>query len=102
MPAQFIEETKQSRTPRTPVVHRICLWQKHFKGVSTGDLSCFFGDPNQFYQVGDSVILEEYDPDKNQYTGLTFTATISYISVWLIPRMSGRKPGKVVVVSFKF
>ena len=54
---------------RMPMVHDLKAWPKPFAASKTGIKPFEVRLNDRGYQVGDIIVLFEYDPDKEQYTG---------------------------------
>ena len=62
--------------------HKLKTWPKFFQAV-WDDLKSFeirFND--RAYEVGDRLLLEEFDPDRNVYTGRVISAAVSYLTAF--------------------
>jgi Domain of unknown function (DUF3850) len=61
--------------------HRLKCWPEFFEpikvGIKTHDLRR--SDDRDFH-VGDRLLLEEYDPEKQSYTGRTLVVRVTYIT----------------------
>jgi hypothetical protein len=59
--------------------HEVKAWPPYFESTVTGH-KCFDLRLNdRAYKVGDFLLLREWDPDIQSYTGRNATAQISYI-----------------------
>jgi ASC-1-like (ASCH) protein len=74
--------------------HRLKTWPMIFKEVKAGNktFEVRFNDRN--FQVGDTLILEEYLPTNGNYTGDRVTKRVTYI---LEGDKFGVQPGYVVM-----
>ena len=61
-------------------IHKLKIWPTYFNAVYNGfkDFEHRINDRN--YQIGDVLILQEYNPDTNEYTGKELSKRIKYIS----------------------
>lgn len=62
---------------REPVIHRLKVSPCYFKSLVSGDKTFEIRLDDRGYQVGDTVILCEYD--QNNYTGRELKGIITYI-----------------------
>lgn len=64
---------------RDPIFHELKSHKFFFKYFLT-DIKCYeIRKKDRDYQIGDVLILKEYDPEKNDYTGRMCTREIVYI-----------------------
>lgn len=61
-----------------PVVHNLKTWPAYFSAVCLGSKNFECRKDDRGFNVGDTLILHEYDPD-NGYTGGQVTKAITYI-----------------------
>lgn len=61
------------------MVHELKTWPEYFKAIEDGrkNFEVRYNDRN--FQVGDTLILQEYDPDKKRFTGEWERRIVSYI-----------------------
>lgn len=59
-------------------VHHIKTWTPFFKEVKTGVKSFEVRFNDRDYKVGDTLILDDFDPDKQMYTGDWTAKLITY------------------------
>jgi hypothetical protein len=82
---QFIEWTKAQTLvhdeARESVQHRVKSWpqffQPIFEGLKTHDLR---RKDDRDYRVGDTMLLMEYDPRSESYTGRELEVRITYVT----------------------
>lgn len=55
------------------------LWPKYFKEVIAGNKTFELRLNDRNFLVGDIVTLNEYDPDKKEYTGEKLQVVITYV-----------------------
>ncbi len=71
----------QSDRARPRMEHKVKSWPSFFEatlsGAKTHDVRRM---SDRDYQVGDTLRLMEFDPDKNQYTGRELCVRITYIT----------------------
>lgn len=60
-------------------VHILKIWPKYFGPIKQGDKTFEVRKNDRNYQVGDCVVLREYNPEKDVYTGGVICAVITYI-----------------------
>lgn len=63
-----------------PVTHELKSWTMFYKDIITGDRTSdirYNGDRR--FKVGDFLLLKEWDPVANVYTGREHTVKITYI-----------------------
>ncbi len=56
------------------------LWKEYFDAVVTGDKKAEFRLGDTDIQPGDTLILEEWDKDKKEYTGRSTEKRVTYVS----------------------
>lgn len=59
--------------------HRLKTWSSYYDAVNTGAKSFELRVNDRNFQVGDTIVLEEYNPETTSYTGRSLTRTIGYI-----------------------
>jgi len=59
--------------------HKIKAWPEYFKPVKAGIKNFEVRENDRNYAVGDILIIDEYDPETNTYTGDSCTRKITYI-----------------------
>lgn len=61
------------------MTHALKTWPEYFKEVSSGNKKFEVRKNDRPFKVGDTLILQEYDPQSKQYTGNELTFKIAYI-----------------------
>ena len=62
-------------------VHKVKSWTSFFQAFRTGAKKHDMRDlKDRVYKVGDTLILQEYDPFKGEYTGEELSMKITYIT----------------------
>ena len=61
------------------MAHALKTWPEYFKECTSGKKNFEVRKADRPFQVGDTVILHEYDPERKQYTGYKFKFQIGYI-----------------------
>lgn len=64
---------------QTRAVHELKTWPAYFAAVRRGDKPFDIRKNDRDFEVGDTVILQEFDPDQDAYTGQTETRTIRFL-----------------------
>lgn len=59
--------------------HELKIWPEYFEAVTAGQLRGCARRHDRDYEVGDIVILKEYNPVTYEYTGQFTCKRISYI-----------------------
>ena len=59
--------------------HELKIWPACFRAVEDGQKPFDVREHDRDYDVGDALILREYDPDTEQYTGRSATRWVSYL-----------------------
>lgn len=63
------------------MMHELKCWPRYFEPVSNGSKPFEIRLNDRGYQVGDTLLLREWDPDSERYTGRAHhTPPISYIA----------------------
>ncbi|RSK37485.1 ASCH/PUA domain-containing protein [Hymenobacter metallilatus] len=63
----------------TPSTHELKVWPACFAAVENGTKPFDVRENDRYFQVGDMVLLREYEPESEQYSGRTTTRWISYV-----------------------
>ena len=58
--------------------HKIKVWPSYFDSILSGDKTFEVRKDDRNYQVGDSLMLYEWSPETNDYTGLFAKFNIIY------------------------
>lgn len=61
-------------------IHKLKTWTGYYQAVFDGVKTFEIRLNDRDYRVGDDLILEEYEPDKERYTGRKCRAKITYIT----------------------
>jgi len=61
-------------------IHTLKIWQEYYSQVISGNKKFEIRNNDRDFQVGDVLILQEYDPDVDSYTGEMVSAKITYIT----------------------
>jgi hypothetical protein len=68
---------------RTPAedwrVHRLKCWPTYFREILLGHKHTEFRARDRDFQVGDILVLREYDPEKNEYSGRELQRRVTYL-----------------------
>jgi hypothetical protein len=67
-------------------IHTLKTWPQYYKAIIDGVKTFQLRKDDRNFSVGDVLVLQEFDPDKNQYTG-------EMISVDVIYKVDGGKFG---------
>lgn len=87
--------------PNAPRNHRLKCWP-HFYGQLCGGIKSFeIRKDDRGFRVGDSLSLEEYDPETDQYSGRGYNGTITYILRGEEAEQFGVQPGYCVLSLWK-
>lgn len=62
------------------MTHEVKVWPEYFDAIKRGDKTFEIRRNDRDYQVGDTLILKEFDPIKRQYTGNSIKAQITYLT----------------------
>lgn len=77
--------------------HDLKTWPRAFQAVMDGDKSFEFRKDDRGFLVGDTLLLREYDPAIEQYTGRKTRVVVAYILRGGIHGL----PNEYVVMSIK-
>jgi len=61
------------------MIHRLKTWPDEFMAIVSGDNTFEYRLNDRGFKCGDCLILEEYDPKTDEYTGMQVTREITYI-----------------------
>ena len=64
---------------RAPMVHELKCWPEYYDAVERGDKPFEIRKWDRPYQVGDTLLLQEYDPEKQDYTGRQIKRKVTYL-----------------------
>lgn len=59
--------------------HDLKCWPEFFDAIASGIKTFDLRNNDRNFQVGDSLLLHEYDPTQSKYTGRFLERRISYI-----------------------
>lgn len=59
--------------------HELKTWKKYFAAIFQHQKDFEVRKDDRNYQVGDELLLKEWDEDKNEYTGREILVYVSYI-----------------------
>jgi ASC-1-like (ASCH) protein len=59
--------------------HNLKTWPEYFRSVWDGSKTFEVRKSDRNFKVGDSMILQEWDPSLKEYTGRSVHTTITYI-----------------------
>lgn len=65
---------------RQPRVHRVKSWVPFFQAIKRGDKTHDLRKDDRGYNVGDQLVLSEYDQTTGRYTGDRFIVDITFIT----------------------
>lgn len=60
------------------MIHTIKTWPGPFRAIESGEKRHEIRKDDRGYQVGDTLMLHEWDPRECEYTGATSTVTVTY------------------------
>lgn len=59
--------------------HELKIWPQYFRAVWDGTKTFEIRSNDRDFKVGDMLVLREFDPDDNEYTGSAICKKVSYI-----------------------
>lgn len=62
--------------------HSLKTWPEYFQALKSGIKDFEVRSNDREFNIGDTVICEEYNPETKQYTGDQLTFTIKYKACW--------------------
>jgi len=68
--------------------HKLKTWPTPFQATQLGNKTYEIRKNDRNFNVGDTLILEEYDPTTQEYTGRVMTVRVTYITQggeWKLP-----------------
>ncbi len=77
-PEQFVPQFQISN-PTQHQTHELKIWPSCFAAVKAGNKPFDVRENDRNFQVGDVLLLNEFDPETEQYTGHTVTRWVSYV-----------------------
>ena len=63
------------------VSHELKTWPDSFEAMWVGDKKYDFRKNDRNYKIGDVLLLKEYVPEKEEYTGREMIARVTYMTV---------------------
>ncbi|WP_082116271.1 ASCH/PUA domain-containing protein [Hymenobacter terrenus] len=75
---QFVPQF-QTSNPAQHQTHELKIWPECFAAVKAGSKPFDVRENDQGFQVGDMLLLREFEPESEQYTGRTLTRWVSYV-----------------------
>lgn len=61
------------------MTHALKTWPEYFKLIEAGTKTFELRKDDRPFGMGDDIILQEWDPDKKEYTGKEMSFIIGYI-----------------------
>jgi hypothetical protein len=65
---------------RAPIVHELKTWPIYFTALKSGVKSFEIRTNDRDFQVGDKLVLREYEPSADRYTGRQVYRRVTYIA----------------------
>jgi hypothetical protein len=59
--------------------HELKIWPSCFAAVKAGNKPFDVRENDRGFQIGDELLLREFEPETGQYTGHTITRWVSYV-----------------------
>ena len=59
--------------------HELKIWPSEFNAVKYDFKTAEFREEDREFEIGDDLLLQEYEPDKQEYTGRTVLVGITHI-----------------------
>lgn len=59
--------------------HRLKCWPEYFMAIASGKKRFELRRDDRGFQVGDTLLLEEWNPINGEYTGCVEVLTVTYI-----------------------
>ena len=59
--------------------HNLKCWPTSFKAIRRGNKSFDLRNDDRNFEVNDKILLREYDPEKESYTGAAMDLQVIYI-----------------------
>ena len=69
----------QISTPTHRQTHELKSWPACFAAVKAGHKPFDVRENDRNFQVGDALVLREFEPESEQYTGQAVTRWVSYV-----------------------
>jgi hypothetical protein len=77
-PEQFVPQF-QTSNPTIRQTHELKIWPSCFAAVNAGNKPFDVRENDRNFQVGDMLILREFNPDAEEFTGHAVTRWVSYV-----------------------
>ena len=61
------------------MIHTLKTWPQYFETVQTGQKMFEFRKADRQFKTGDILVLQEWDPDKKEYSGRECYREVTYI-----------------------
>ncbi|EZP75026.1 ASCH protein [Parageobacillus genomosp. 1] len=65
---------------RIPMKHRLKIWPEYFEAVRSGKKTFEIRKNDRGFQVNDLLLLQEYNPKTQEYTGRELLVEVTYIT----------------------
>jgi hypothetical protein len=62
-----------------PSVHDLKCWPQFFEAVASGEKRFELRENDRNYRVGDTLLLHEWSPNGDGYSGRTVRARVTYV-----------------------
>jgi hypothetical protein len=59
--------------------HKLKTWLRYFYAIKNGTKTFELRKNDRDFQVGDTLVLQEYDENENEYTGRELSVVVSYV-----------------------
>jgi len=59
--------------------HQLKTWPEYFEAVRCGDKTFEVRKNDRDYKAGDTLVLQEFDPDTKSYTGRELRHRVTYL-----------------------
>lgn len=77
----MLTEAQKSENARSAVTHELKCWPKFFAAIARGEKRHDLRRAtDRDFRLGDRLLLREFDPERDAYTGKTQLVTITYIT----------------------
>jgi hypothetical protein len=76
----FGQEWQPNADNRGPMVHELKVWPAQFNALDTGVKGHEVRRFDRDYRVGDRLLLREFDPDRQAFTGRTLTRVVTHMT----------------------
>ena len=77
-PEQFVPQF-QTPNPTQRQTHELKIWPACFAAVQAGTKPFDVRENDRNFQIGDLLVLREFEPETEQYTGPALTRWVSYV-----------------------